>query len=312
MSSEGNNQRQLDGAGLRASDVSLVSRSLAALGRECRYRLLKRLSGGVSGAQVLLLELEGERAVLKVTEDRGWRQRALRELRVYSELAPALGIALPTVAALHSDDQAVRILMAEHQPFPPAPAVGVAAWDELAEQLGRLHRPGALSLAWLGHRSWPPPDRIADAVRQWDRLGFGVLARRAAGLLDDLQGSDAGLAVVVTHGDCHVGNLLHSSTGSTLWADWQEVCLSGGPDDLVFLWQRAEFDGASPPRDAMAAAYGNARNLGQDTDFGRALAASELRLLLVEWPEYVSYGTDTQRRIMAQRLTDLTDWLISP
>ena len=229
-----NDQRQVDEEGLQASDVNLVSRSLAALGRECRYRLLKRLSGGVSGAQVFLLELESERAVLKVTEDRAWRQRALRELTVYSELAPALGIALPTVTASHSDDGAVRILMAEHQPFPPAPALSLAAWVELAEQLGRLHRPGALLPGWLGHRAGPPPDRIADAVRQWDSLGFEGLAERAAGLLVDRRGSDAGLAAVVTHGDCHVGNLLHSSTGSTLWADWQEVCFSTGLDDLVF------------------------------------------------------------------------------
>lgn len=123
---------------------------------------------------------------------------------------------------------------------------------------------------------------------------------------------DAGLAAVLTHGDCHVGNLLRSSTGSTLWADWQEVCLSTGVDDLVFLWQRAEFDGASPPRDAMAAAYGSARHLGKDADLGRALAACELRLLLVEWPEYVSYGTDAQRRIMTQRLEDVVEWGISP
>lgn len=307
-----NDQRQVDEEGLQASDVNLVSRSLAALGRECRYRLLKRLSGGVSGAQVFLLELESERAVLKVTEDCGWRQRALRELTVYSELAPALGIALPTVTASHSDDGAVQILMAEHQPFPLAPALSVAAWVELAEQLGRLHRPVAPWPAWLRHRTWPPSDRIADAVRQWDGLGFEVLAERAAGLLGELRGSDAGLAAVVTHGDCHVGNLLHSPTGSTLWADWQEVCLSTGADDLVFLWQRAEFDGASPPRDAMAAAYGSARNLGQDADLGRALAACELRLLLVEWPEYVSYGTDTQRRIMTQRLEDVVEWGISP
>jgi aminoglycoside phosphotransferase (APT) family kinase protein len=211
-----------------------------------------------------------------------------------------------------SDDGAVHILMAEHQPFPLAPALGVAAWVELAEQLGRLHRPVAPWPAWLRHRPWPPPDRIADAVRQWDRLGFEALAERAAGLLGELRGSDAGLAAVVTHGDCHVGNLLHSPTGRTLWVDWQGVCLSTGADDLVFLWQRAECDGASPPRDAMAAAYGSARNLGQDAGLRRALAACELRLLLVEWPEYVSCGTDAQRRIMAQRLEDVVESGISP
>jgi hypothetical protein len=92
-----NDQRRVDDDGLQASDVNLVTRSLVALGRACRYRLLRRLSGGVSGAQVLLLEMEHERAVLKVTEVRGWRERALRELSVYSELAPVLGVALPTV-----------------------------------------------------------------------------------------------------------------------------------------------------------------------------------------------------------------------
>ena len=305
-------QRQVDEGGLQASDVNLVSRSLAALGRECRYRLLKRLSGGVSGAQVFLLELENERAVLKVTEDPGWRQRALRELSVYSELAPALGIELPTVTASHSDDGAVQILMAEHQPFPMAPALSVAEWIKLAGQLGQLHHPGAPSPPWLRHRAGPTPDRIAGAVRRWGNLGFQVLADRAAELLGELRGSDDGLPAVLTHGDCHVGNLLHSPTGSTLWADWQEVCLSTGADDLIFLWQRAEFDGASPPRDAMAAAYGNARDLGQGADFGRVLAACELRLLLVEWPEYVFHGTDAQRRLMAQRLEAVVEWGISP
>lgn len=61
----------------------------------------------------------------------------------------------------------------------------------------------------------------------------------------------------------------------------------------------------------MAAAYGSALNLGQDADLRRVLAASELRLLLVEWPEYVSYGTDIQRRIMTQRLEDVVELEIS-
>ena len=183
-----NDQRRVDDDGLQASDVNLVTRSLVALGRACRYRLLRRLSGGVSGAQVLLLEMEHERAVLKVTEVRGWRERALRELSVYSELAPVLGVALPTVTASHSDDGAVQILMAEHQPLPLAPALSVVAWVELAEQLGRLHRPVAPWPAWLRHRPWPPPDRIAEAVRRWDGLGLEVLAERAAGLLGELRG----------------------------------------------------------------------------------------------------------------------------
>jgi len=62
----------------------------------------------------------------------------------------------------------------------------------------------------------------------------------------------------------------------------------------------------------MLAAYCNTRNLGRDNDFGRAHAASELRLLLAEWPGYVGYGTRAQRRVMPQRLEDLVEQGIGP
>jgi Phosphotransferase enzyme family len=123
---------------------------------------------------------------------------------------------------------------------------------------------------------------------------------------------NAGLGTVLTHGDCHVGNLLLGPGGRILWTDWQEVCLSTGLDDLVFLWQRAEFDGARPPRDAMTSAYAAARSLQPDDNLRSALGGCELRSLLVGWPAFLDYGGPDRRQLMIRRFQQLVDDGVGP
>jgi aminoglycoside phosphotransferase (APT) family kinase protein len=55
------------------------------------------------------------------------------------------------------------------------------------------------------------------------------------------------LPACLIHGDLHAGNLLRDAEGASVWADWQEVGIGQGPEDLALLWQRAEFDGADRP-----------------------------------------------------------------
>jgi len=79
------------------ADVAVVSAGLAVLGCAAPHRVLQVLTAGGSGAQVFLLELPTGRAVLKVTGDLGWRDRARRELGVYLDLAGRLGVGVPAM-----------------------------------------------------------------------------------------------------------------------------------------------------------------------------------------------------------------------
>jgi len=112
---------------------------------------------------------------------------------------------------------------------------------------------------------------------------------------------------VLSHGDCHLQNLLRGPGGRPLWIDWQEVCLGTGLEDLVFLWQRAEFEGVQPPRDDMTAAYAAARSLRADAALESALATTELRLLLLAWPPFLAYGTPEGQDTMTRRLEQLVE-----
>jgi len=287
----------------------VVSESLAALGCDAPHRVLRTLTAGGSGAWVFLLELPTGRAVLKVTEDPAWLRRARRELGVYRELAGRLGVAVPAVMAAHSDRGVIRLLLAEHTPYPPAPAVTDPEWTALADQLGRLHRPPDATPPWLEHRLWPASDQLAQAVAWWTARGFGALARRATELIAVGHELDETLPRVITHGDCHVGNLLRSDLGDTVWVDWQEVCLSSGFLDLAFLWQRAEFAGAIPPREAMWEVYLTTRGLRPDLDLRSLIAVAELLLLVVDWPSFLHYGSRHQQQLMTHRLGQLVDEL---
>ncbi len=289
---------------LGAAQTDLVDRSLGWHGPA---RVLTRLAGGGSGSQVFLLDLDGEPAVLKATEDPAWYDRATHEVAVYRQFGAALREFLPVVRAAHCDPRAVRLLLAAHELYPPAPALTDAAWVGLADRLGRLHRVPLPRPAWLQPRPWPTPGEVADAVRGWAGRGLADLASRAAGQLDTAAGVLAGVGTVLTHGDCHVGNLLRGPNGRPVWIDWQEVCLGSGLGDLVFLWQRAEFAGAHPPRAAMTAAYAQARGPSWDGDLHAALAASELRLLLLDWPPFFAYGSADRQQVMTRRLQQLVD-----
>ena len=75
----------------------------------------------------------------------------------------------------------------------------------------------------------------------------------------------------------------------------------------MFLWQRAESDGAHPPREDMTAAYAAARSRPSDAAFRAALALCELRLLLVAWPPFLHYGSPERQKTMTQRLQQLVD-----
>ena len=288
------------------ADVILVQRSLRDLRWRGTCRVVNKLSAGASSSHVFLLDLGHERAVLKVTEDPDWLRRADREFAVYDQLAEPLGQTLPRVLAAQRDLRAVSLLLRGHRPFPSARQLNQATWMAVADQLGRVHGIQVPAGAWLQSRPWPSAEIIAAAVQAWNDRGFAVPAARAAKQLSKSKDLQPFTSPVLTHGDCHIGNLLLGPNGRVMWIDWQEVCLSNGLDDLVLLWQRAEFDGANPPRTAMLAAYAAARRLPVDDAFLSAIKASELRLLLLAWPHFLDYGKQERQELMTQRLVQLS------
>ena len=288
-----------------------VQRGLEVLGWDAPVGQVEGLSGGASGSSVFWLGTAGERLVLKVTENPRRRDRALRELRVYQELGPVLGDVLPVLHAGRHAQHGVFLLLSASEPFPPARSWTPDAWLRVADRLGRWQRTPVHDPTWVPLRPDPSTTEVAVALRHWTARGTGALAARAARRLAEgaerRRARTVGPVLVLTHGDCHVGNLLQGRAGQPLWVDWQDVCLTTGLDDLVFLWQRAEFDGAHPPRAALTAAYAAARGLPDDASLRQELSAADLRLLLVAWPQFLRYGTREGQQLMTHRLQQLVE-----
>ena len=261
---------------------------------------MQRLAGGRSAAGVFLLETDGRRLVLKVSTSDTWKPKAHKEMRFYEELAPTLPILVPELLAATTSEVGVCLLMSAHDQSGKAGDWSDARWVEAASQAGRLHRYAEYAdlPAWL-HRAPEPP--VTRAVEQWISLGYPQIADELPRVVPELTQRLAEAPPTLIQRDCHVENFLLSAEGELIWADWQEVGLGAGPEDLALLLHRAEFDGARPPRAEMMAAYSEARKVTLDE---RTLLAAELSLLLVEWPHFLPYGDEHQRQTMIDHLLD--------
>lgn len=235
------------------------------------------LAGGLSGSVVHHVELAGQDMVLKVTlpsDDRQLMVRARREALFYQELATLVPVLVPRVLDLHlSETEGAVLLLAACLPSPSPDDWTERGYVQVAHQLGRLHATfwGKTTESelpdWLRARPGVTPDQCQDAARLWRALGKredlteALASRRRSleSLLLNIPTLDPHMATTpatLCHGDFHAGNLLRDPAGEWIWADWQEVCLGPGVDDLAFFWQRA-FVAADtpPPYDAMVRAY---------------------------------------------------------
>src|SRR5207248_3768212 len=120
------------------------------------------------------------------------------------------------------------------------------------------------------------------------------LVSRLLGDVNALRAPVRSFPLTLCHGDCHAGNLLMDSRDQLVWADWQEVGVGYGPEDLSFFLQRAEAGGASPPRDEMMHAYRSRleAKMGEHIPaemLDRAIDFSELWVRLLYWPSYLAF-----------------------
>jgi aminoglycoside phosphotransferase (APT) family kinase protein len=148
--------------------------------------------------------------------------------------------------------------------------------------------------------------KFGDVLTAAVRRSFGHWVAHIAALDAIL----AAFPVTLCHGDCHIGNLLRDERGNLVWADWQEVGLGRGPEDLSFLLQRAAHDGGSIPWEQTVAIYqrhlqAHIGELVPLADIQRTMDASELRTELIQWPFYLQWASIEQVSRMVNRIQSL-------
>jgi hypothetical protein len=200
-----------------------------------------------------------------------------------------------------------------------------ADFIDVAEQLAGFHAAfwdateRLSAFPWLRLRRPAVAAELRQARDHWQALGADerfteVLGARRAGWLDDMLSRIAtvlpcleALPLTLCHGDCHSGNVLRDADGAWVWADWQEVGIGYGPDDLSFFFQRASFAGATIPYEAAVTAY-HARleeEIGRripPATLQRALDAADLWSRAIYWPAYLSWASARQVGAMVERI----------
>ncbi|MFB9239328.1 aminoglycoside phosphotransferase family protein [Plantactinospora siamensis] len=275
-------------------DRRLLSRAIAAVGLG-DAEPVRRLNAADARSGVFLLRRGGRELVVKATADPIGLAGARLEAEVLTRWADDLGVAVPVVEAVAVRGDLVVMVLPAYRPCTADDRQSEREWCDLAVDLGALHRDGPALRAGLVARPWPAAQRISAGLRRWRDLEPELPLDGAAALLADAARPPSRLPTVLIHGDCHLGNVLTDAAGRRLWIDWQDVRLGSGVEDLALLWQRAEFDGARPPRDAMLVAYETARGRSAGPDLRRALAIEELRLLVADWPDFLP-GVPAARR----------------
>jgi Ser/Thr protein kinase RdoA (MazF antagonist) len=317
----------------------LIADSLSRLDIHATVSGYDILAGGISGSHTCRLHLETGPVVLKVTlanSEPYILHRARRELQFYQALADRIPLQVPRVLASAMDDTfGVCILLAAYQPAAPS-----HVWDErdyfpVVAQLARFH-----ALYWgradeLAAFPWlkrPAPEADEAQVRRAREVWRELLAQEQFADLaaeDPLRAIDAALTclpeidaarrafpLTLCHGDCHLGNLLRDARGGLVWADWQEVGIGRGTEDLSFLLQRAYPQGNDVLAERLARVYAAhlATEIGHPVPLAaicRVMDAFELRARLLEWPFYlgsapveVISGMLSQIEVLVDRIID--------
>lgn len=320
---------------------SIVTAALRRLGQEPVTTSLssRLLAGGLSGSSVHSIELAGQAMVLKMTrpsEDRRLLERASQEVRFYRDLAKRVPVMIPDVLGFDvNETEGAILLLAAYTPSPPPHDWAEYQYREVVGELGRFHATFESQANrsrlpdWLRPKPRVMGAQCQHAVHLWTVLGEQQDLQRflepslskIASLVMGVPALDAqtiSLPTTLCHGDCHASNLLRGPAGEWIWADWQDVRLGPGVDDLAFFWQRAFVAADTPPPYAtMVRAY----RAGLESVDGiliphqhleRALAWSELSGWLVDWPGFLKALPTARVADVVQRIDSLIGQLELP
>jgi Ser/Thr protein kinase RdoA (MazF antagonist) len=291
-----------------------ITACLRLLQRDAGSFRFEVLQGGVSGAATYRVSLENEQIVLKVAGEGAPSyvlERARRELRFYRELAGRIPLRVPELLGV-AEAAGPCLALRAYSPVPPIETWTEEHYLDIAKQLSRFHalfwnRTDQLArLPWLRVHRWRPDSALMErAAAAWRHLANDpdrqrILTPDEIGWIKEaMRHLDRAVAILeafpatLCHGDCHHGNLLVDGDGLWRWADWQEVGIGPGPEDLSFFFQRARMAGGSVPEEAAVTSYHHAlaTATGQNIELSalrRVLCASELRSLLLLWPPFLS------------------------
>lgn len=291
--------------GLDAFELAVVLRQCSVLGLP-QPSTVQPVRVGRSGALVVRLLTSDSRLILKITTAADRLEQARRERR----LTAAPGLAHATAGYVAGEDRhdIVSLATVEGTPLPAPDSLTDREWTSLASALGSWHRTPPPPGITVPGAAPPQTSSITASVEMWaDRVPERVVADAAEIIGTRAAAVGAGTAgQVLEHGDCHTENIVRDEDGRFRWIDWQEARTGDGFSDLAFVWQRAEFAGARPPREEMTQAYASARGLTVDHDVRRSLDSAELRLLFLAWPPFLGHGSPASRRHLSDRLCDLT------
>lgn len=321
------------------SQLRTVERWLEVLAYRPRDRIrVAVLRAGPSGASTFRLGHGDEQLILKVVPADSpphALERGRREVRFYHHLSSAVPLRTPEVLALHESSPEGCALLLRAGDAPPRIADwGCSLYRIMASQLAALHatywdRTDELErFAWLrgfGDAPGGAPSP-AQALASWRALWrqprltavFGTRVVRAieTGIHEIERLRDRirrlGLPFTLCHGDAHHENVLMGADGTWLWADWQEVGVGHGTDDLSFFYQRAAAAGGSPDLPDMLLAYqaelerrGGIR-LATET-LQLAVAVREAIQRLAEWPHYLASASQDVVRRHVERTLNVLD-----
>jgi len=252
-----------------------------------------RLADARSGAGVhRAWTHSGQVAYLKVTPaglSAGPLDGARREVRFYRQLAAQVPVRTPPLLGALETGAGVALLLASAGEHVNAEAWNRPAWAALGRDLAGLHT------VPVAEQDWPRPDPLLEAMsepvpgattRFWGDVLPGLpdlLASR-----DALRRELASQPVVLIHGDCHTGNIVHAAAG-LVFCDWQSTGAGRATSDLALLRVRAAPAGVTVPRELMTA-YLNHR--GRDcAELERALILEELAIFVFQWPPFAAYNS---------------------
>ncbi|GAA2909388.1 hypothetical protein Acy02nite_88910 [Actinoplanes cyaneus] len=247
----------------------------------------------------------GEPAFLKVTPaalGADARAAAGRELRFYTEIAPAVPIRVPRLLDVAETSEGVALLLEKTGKTVDVRSWTPPLWTALGRDLAALHEVAVPS-------GWFRPDGLAESL---DAPDLSVAQRfwepSLARVTDLIAGRDAlvkameAVPAVFVHGDCHTENIVVD--GDTLvLLDWQ-VCGPGRPSgDLAFPNVRAMPAGVTAPAELLDS-YLRHRPDDRAT-LELAILAEELSMYVFQWPPFAAYNTPSGVQRVRRRATEL-------